>query len=105
MRKIGSRYRTGLVIVKVQDEQDESVELSERWYVTRQLLVRAEHGGGSEVDLVAYVDLDVVAIERGTDIGYSKPPMEIYRLPFPRDPTLRRQILRLLRQHPKFFVL
>lgn len=107
MAKIGSRYLEGLVI-----SQWDSREIgnSNEDYVIKRLVVSATKAGRvdlahDDMELVANVEVEVFAIEDGKDEGYFDTPAEVYRMPFPYDVYLRKQILRLMGNQPKMFVI
>lgn len=108
MRKIGSRYRyrEGLVIAEWNTHSDEI--FPEDDHVIKRLFVKAGPGDatkeGAEVDLVGYMEVEVVSIEDGEDKGFFEPPIEVYRTPFPYDVRVRKHVLRQMAEQPKFYV-
>lgn len=99
---INRRYKSGLKLVWMKssfewlDPDDDQV--------IKTLFVVAEETSVKTWDLVAYLDVEVVGKDKqGLDNGFFTPEVEIYRIPFPYQPLLRKGLLRLIRAHPKFY--
>jgi hypothetical protein len=106
-KKIGSRYLDGLVIAEW-DTHKEGIFPADD-HVIKRLCVKAVGAGRTEplhddIELVGAVEVEVVSIEEGEDKGEVYFPVEVYRIPFPYDVKLRKQLLRLMRGQPKMFV-
>ncbi len=104
---IGTRYIDGLVLSEYRSYEESSGDTShgdENDFVIKRLYVAAEQNEAKEWELVAYIEVETVEIQGdGEDTGDLYPSVEVYRLPFPFDLKLRKQIIRLIAEHPKFF--
>lgn len=107
MAHVGSRYRNGFVIAMWDTCKDGVFPADD--HVIKRLCVIAEPGDasqkGEKMDLVGYVEVEVVSIENGEDDGFIHgPAVEVYRMPFPHDVSVRKTMLRAMRDEPKFYV-
>ncbi|MCR4333578.1 MAG: hypothetical protein NUV60_00955 [Patescibacteria group bacterium] len=99
------RYLKGFVVA-VEDSRDFGD--SEKDYLIRRLIIEAEDAErdcGDGWDMIAVVEVEVcdTAGESGIDAGYLEAGPEVYRTPFPENTKLRKDLIRLWKEHPKFF--
>lgn len=118
MQKIGSRYLQGLVIAEWSSRGTRGSTPND--YIIKRLVITAEGADKvsteDDVELVASVEVEVISLEDGLtgdgsmisvdepDDGFIEMSVEVYRLPFPFDSKLRKQVLRLMRNQPKMWV-
>lgn len=110
MQRIGSRYKEGFVIAEWNSYTGSKAlppdgVSTAKDHVIKRLVVSAvqDEKFPSVWDLVARVEIEVVAIEGDEDEGhYEGVTREVYRLPFPRDVHSRKQILRHMQAQPHF---
>lgn len=115
-RKIGSRYLDGLAIAEWNSRG--ILDSTPNDYIIKRLVITAQGAGRvdpehDDIELVASIEVDIVSLEDGLngdasmdemDEGFIEMPVEVYRLPFPFNFKLRKQILRLIRDQPKMWV-
>lgn len=107
-QKIGSRYLEGLILSEYRSYEESSEDTThgnENDFVIKRLYVIAKQNDIDEWELIAFIEVETIEIqENGEDTGDFHPGVEIYKLPFPFNLKLRKQILRLITEHPKFFI-
>jgi len=100
---VGKKYLRGFCIAVMKSV--EGFLDSKEDCVRKRLFVKAEENDVGDFELVAYIEVEVIGITKeGTDEGFIHGyEVEVYRIPFPSDRTVRRTIIRMIREHPKFF--
>ena len=96
---VGSRYLQGFVLLEI--KSTEMGEDSEKYYLINRLCVEAIVDKTTNyATLVVFTDVEIVDInEKGEGVGYFQNGREIYKLPFPENLALRKQILKLIKKH------
>jgi hypothetical protein len=118
-QKIGSRYLGNGLVIAEWSSRGARYSTPNDYVIKRLIVVAVEAGKVSskedDVELVASIEVDVISLENGLngdasmeadadiDDGYLECPVEVYRIPFPYDTNLRKQIIRLIRSQPKMW--
>ena len=100
------RYLDGLT-VSVEDSRDfgdpENDYLIRRFFICTQ--EARQDDGASSWEMIMAIEIEVCDIDKdGVDQGHLESYFEVYRVPFPQDSKLRKNIIRLCLKHPKFFL-
>ena len=99
-QKIGSRYLEGFVLAEF--DTSKLMDNDEKDCLILQLIVKADIGESitGNYTLTIYVQTEVVDIDdEGQDTGYIDNAKEVYKLPFPEDPIIRKKLLKLAIKH------
>lgn len=96
------RYLNGFVIAQMDSQEDFGDSPKDK--LIKRLSVQAVENDIGEYELVACIEVEIISIDANDkDHGVFETPVEVYRMPFFYDPTVRKIIVRTIRVHEKYF--
>lgn len=93
-QKVGSRYEEGFIVGQMDTRKEWGDTDSD--YLIKRLIISASPAceSGEKRDLVLHCEVEVCGIGDKEDEFYIEIPIEVFRIPFPSDFQVRKQVIR-----------